>query len=272
MFCLLIIFVPVASLVIGSIQTESSLISDTSRILPREVTLSNFVVLISGDASDARFPRQVQDFPMAFVRSSIVSISTAVITVIFGSLSAYTLSRLAFRWKNTYGIIVLASRMVPIITLVIPLYLLLRNLGWLNTLHGLIVTQTSFLLPLSIWMLRSYFDALPGDLEEAARVDGTTRLGAFARIVVPLSVPGLAATFVIIFLLSWNEFLIPLVVGSSERVWTLPVLLSTFVSDFSLMYTIVNSVAVLSTLPTIMLAVLLKRYVVASLTAGALKG
>jgi len=270
--CLAIILLPISSLVIGSIQTESSLISNTASVFPKEVTLQNFVILIKGDNSDPRYPNQVKAFPAAFGRSTIVAVSTALVTVFFGSLSAYTLARLAFRWKNSYAILVLATRMVPVITLVIPLYLTLRNLKWLNTIHGLIITEVSFLLPLTIWMLRSYFEALPVELEEAARVDGTTRMGAFTRIVIPLSTPGMAATFVITFLLSWNEFLIPIIIGSSERVWTLPMLLSTFVSDYNLQYTIVNSVALLSTLPTIVLALVLKRYVVAGLTAGAVKG
>jgi len=267
-----IIVVPLLSLVFGSIQSERTLISNTRSVFPKEVTLQNFAVLIKGDASDARYPAQVKEFPLAFGRSAVVAISTAVLTMFLGSLSAYTLARLRFWWKNAYSVIVLATRMVPVITLVIPLFLTLRNLGWLNTLRGLIITETSFLLPLTIWMLRSYFEALPVELEEAARVDGTTRLGAFYRIVMPLSAPGLAATFVITFLLSWNEFLIPITVGSSQRVWTLPMLLSTFVSDYNLQYSIVNSVALLATTPTVILAIILQKYIVAGLTAGAVKG
>lgn len=269
---LVIILVPITSLVIGAIQTERSLISSTRSVIPKEVTLQNFLTLIKGDTSDGRFPAQVKEFPAAFGRSAVVAISTAMITVFFGSLSAYSLARLRYRWKNPYSIIVLATRMVPVITLIIPLYLALRSLGWLNTIRGLIVTETSFLLPLTIWMLRSYFESLPVELEEAARVDGTTRLGAFWRIVIPLSAPGLAATFVITFLLSWNEFLIPIIIGSSQKVWTLPMLLSTFISDYNLQYSIVNAVALLATAPTVILALVLQKYVVSGLTAGAVKG
>jgi multiple sugar transport system permease protein len=272
LIALFIILVPFSSLVIGSIQTESSLITNTRSIFPKEVTLQNFMILIKGDTSDRRYPSQVRTFPAAFGRSAIVASATSLITVFFGSLSAYTLARLKFRGKNSFSIIVLATRMVPVIALIIPLYLTLRNFKLLNTLSGIIITEVSFLLPLTIWMLRSYFESLPAELEEAARVDGTTRMGAFARIVIPLSAPGMAATFVITFLLSWNEFLIPIIIGSSERVWTLPMLLSTFISDFNLQYTIVNSVALLSTLPTILLAIILQKYVIAGLTAGAVKG
>jgi multiple sugar transport system permease protein len=272
LIALSIILVPFSSLVIGSIQTESSLITNTRSVIPKEVTLQNFRILIAGDASDRRYPSQVRLFPAAFGRSAIVATSTSLITVFFGSLSAYTLARLRYRWKNSFSVIVLATRMVPVIALVIPLYLMLRNFRLLNTLFGIVITEVSFLLPLTIWMLRSYFEALPAELEEAARVDGTTRMGAFLRIVIPLSAPGMSATFVITFLLSWNEFLIPIIIGSSERVWTLPMLLSTFISDYNLQYTIVNSVALLSTIPTILLALILQKYVIAGLTAGAVKG
>ncbi|MBI5603829.1 MAG: carbohydrate ABC transporter permease, partial [Deltaproteobacteria bacterium] len=161
---------------------------------------------------------------------------------------------------------------VPLIALVIPLFLTLRSLGLLNTFTGLILTQTGFLLPFTIWLLRAYFESLPTDMEEAARIDGCTRLGTFFRIVLPLSAPGLSATFVITFLLTWNELLIPITLGTSEGVQTLPVLLSSFISDFSLQYSIINATAFLALTPTVILALLLQKYLVAGLTAGAVKG
>jgi multiple sugar transport system permease protein len=109
-------------------------------------------------------------------------------------------------------------------------------------------------------------------MEEAARVDGCTRIGTFFRVVLPLSAPGMSATFVITFLLTWNELLIPITLGASKEVQTLPVLLSSFISDFSLQYSIVNATAFLALTPTVILALLLQKYVVAGLTAGAVKG
>ena len=269
---LLIILLPIASLIIGAIQTESSLLSDVRNPLPKEITFQNFKVLITGDVGDTRFPTQVEDFPLAFRNSAIISISTSMLTLVFGAFSAYSLARLKFPAKNAYSFVVLATRMVPVIVLVIPMFLTFRNLHLLNTLTGVIIAETGFLLPFTIWLLRAYFEGLPHELEDAARVDGCTRFRAFLQIVIPLSTPGLAATFVITFLLSWNELLIPITLGSSKAVQTLPVMLSSLFSDYSLQYTIVNATALLTLAPTVVLALVLQRYVVAGLTAGAIKG
>jgi multiple sugar transport system permease protein len=266
------ILLPILSLLAGSLQSEKALLSDVQNPLPKEITLRNFVVLITGDNSSANYPVQVEHFPRAFLNSSIVSVCTAFLTVFLGALSAYTLARLEFRGRNAYSFLVLATRMVPLIALVIPLFITLRSLGLLNTLTGLILTQTGFLLPFTVWLLRAYFESLPMDMEEAARVDGCTRLGTFFRIVLPLSAPGMSATFVITFLLTWNELLIPITLGASKEVQTLPVLLGSFISDFSLQYSIINATAFLALTPTVILALLLQKYVVAGLTAGAVKG
>jgi|MudIll2142460700_1097286.scaffolds.fasta_scaffold185115_2 multiple sugar transport system permease protein len=266
------ILLPIFSLLIGSLQSEQALLSNVENPLPKEITFRNFIVLILGDNSSANYPVQVEHFPRAFLNSTIVSGFTSFLTVFLGALSAYSLARLPFRGRNAYSYIVLATRMVPLIALVIPLFITLRSLGLLNTLTGLILTQTGFLLPFTIWLLRAYFESLPPDMEEAARVDGCSRLGTFFRVVLPLSAPGMSATFVITFLLTWNELLIPITLGSSKEVQTLPVLLGSFISDFSLQYSIVNATAFLALTPTVILALLLQKYVVAGLTAGAVKG
>ncbi|MBP1715259.1 MAG: sugar transporter permease [Deltaproteobacteria bacterium] len=266
------ILLPIGSLLIGSLQSEQALLSNVQSPLPKEITFRNFIVLILGDNSSANYPVQVEHFPRAFLNSTIVSGLTSFLTVFLGALSAYSLARLPFRGRNAYSFIVLATRMVPLIALVIPLFITLRSLGLLNTLTGLILTQTGFLLPFTIWLLRAYFESLPADMEEAARVDGCSRLGTFFRVVLPLSAPGMSATFVITFLLTWNELLIPITLGSSKEVQTLPVLLGSFISDFSLQYSIVNATAFLALTPTVILALLLQKYVVAGLTAGAVKG
>jgi len=271
-FALGFILLPICSLLIGSLQSEQALLTNVQNPLPKEITFRNFIVLITGDNSNANYPVQVEHFPRAFLNSTIVSGFTSLLTVFLGALAAYTLARLPFRGRNAYSFAVLATRMVPLIALVIPLFITLRRIGFLNTFTGLIFTQTGFLLPFTIWLLRAYFESLPTDMEEAARIDGCTRLGTFFRIVLPLSAPGMSATFVITFLLTWNELLIPITLGASKEVQTLPVLLSSFISDFSLQYSIINATAFLALTPTVILALLLQKYVVAGLTAGAVKG
>ncbi|WP_089719646.1 carbohydrate ABC transporter permease [Candidatus Entotheonella palauensis] len=272
MAALLIILLPIASLLIGAFQSEKALLSDVKNPLPKEITLINFIALFGGNVEGIHFPGQVGQFPLAFRNSAIVAISTATLSLIIGSLSAYTVVRLRFFGREAYSFALLATRMVPVIVLVIPLFLTFRGLSILNTLSGLVIAQMGLLLPFVVWIMRAYFETLPEELEAAARVDGCTRLMAFLRIIVPLSAPGMASCFVIIFLLSWNDLLIPIILGSQASVLTLPVLLSSFVSDYSLQYSVVNATAVLAMAPTAILALLLQKYVVAGLTAGAVKG
>ena len=215
---LLILLIPVVSLTIGAIQTEASLFTNVKNPFPEEITFENFIVLITGKTEGLHFPVQVESFPIAFLNSSIVAIGTSFFTIFFGILSAYSLVRLDFKGREFYATAILITRMVPLITLVIPLFLLFRNLKMLNTIHGLILAQTGFLLPFVIWLLKAYFETMPRELEEAARVDGCSRLGALFRVLIPIAVPGIASTFVITFLLTWNELLIPITIASREAV------------------------------------------------------
>jgi multiple sugar transport system permease protein len=162
--------------------------------------------------------------------------------------------------------------MVPIVVLMVPLYVTLRRLELLNSLPGIVVAEVGLLVPYSIWILASYFAALPGELEDAARIDGCSRFGAFLRVVLPLSAPGLAASGVIMFILSWHELLIPLIVASRPEAMTVPVILASLVSDFYVFYTLMMAISLLGLLPTVILVMLLQRYVVRGLTSGALKG
>jgi multiple sugar transport system permease protein len=195
-----------------------------------------------------------------------------VLTLVFGALAAYAVSRLRFRWTRGFMYANLASRMVPIVVLMVPLYVTLRRLELLNSLPGIVVAEVGLLVPYSIWILASYFAALPGELEDAARIDGCSRFGAFLRVVLPLSAPGLAASGVIMFILSWHELLIPLIVSSRPEAMTVPVILASLVSDFYVFYTLMMAISLLGLLPTVVLVMLLQRYVVRGLTSGALKG
>ncbi len=270
---------PLVAVVFGSVQSERALLSDVLNPLPKEVTLSNFQILLAGGPQGDRvfeqasyFPANLKFFPLAFANSVVVATSVTALTLTLGALAAYAVSRLPFRWTHAFMYANLTSRMVPIIVLMVPLYVTLRQLGLLNSLPGIILTEVGLLLPYAVWILTSYFAALPRELEDAARIDGCSRLGAFVRIVLPLSAPGLAACGVITFILSWHELLIPLVVSSRPESMTVPVILAGLVSDFYVFYTLMMAISLLGLLPTVLLVMLLQRYVVRGLTSGALKG
>lgn len=275
---ILFLTMPLVPAIFGSVQRERALLTDVTSPLPKEMTLHNFRVVLSRDAQEkARergmlLPAAMGAFPRSYVNSTIIAVSVTILTLLFGSFAGYAVTRLPFRWTQWFVYGNLASRMVPIIGLMIPLYVTLGRLKLLNTLRGIIITETGFLLPFATWILMSYFAALPRELEDAARIDGCSRMGAFFRIVLPLSGPGLAATSVIMFMISWHELVIPLIVATKPEAMTVPVVLASLTTDYYVFFTLMMAICLLGLLPTVFLALLMQRYVVEGLTAGALKG
>lgn len=262
---------PLCALVLGAFQTEESLLESAMNILPKEWTTINFEVLL-GKESPMYVPPLAQWFPRAFWNSSLVAISVTFLTLAFAALTAYSVARLKFVGSGVYVYVLLATRMVPIVVLLVPLYITLRRLHLLNSVWGVVITEVGFLLPYAVWMLMGYFASLPSELEDAARIDGCTRLGSFVRIVLPLSAPGLAAAAVITFMISWHELVIPLIIAPNQESMTIPVLLANLVTDYRILYTLMNAISLIGLLPTAVLAMLLQRYVVRGLIAGAMKG
>jgi multiple sugar transport system permease protein len=190
----------------------------------------------------------------------------------FGALSAYTVARLKLHWALWLMQANVVARFLPAIVLMIPLYVMVRSLGQLNTLHAVILTETGFILPYSVVILVPFFANIPADLEDAARIDGCTHFQAFWRIILPLSAPGLAACAVIMFIISWHELLIPLILNSRPEFMTLPVIVASLVGDVHVFFNLLMAICLLSLLPTVILVALLQRYVVEGLSAGAVKG
>ena len=273
------ILLPVAAVVTGSIQSEKALQADTRRLLPLEVTLDNFMVILTKGQQKGRIfdqttylPDNIKHFYEAFANSAIVAVSVTVLTLLFGALSAYTIARQRYRWTLFLLQANIVARFVPAVVMMIPLYIVMRSLGQLNTLGGVIAAETGFLLPYAILILAPYFDTIPGELEEAARIDGCTRLGAFVHIVLPLATPALAACGVIMFIVSWHELLIPLILNARPDFMTLPVVIASLVGDVHVFFNLMMAICLLALLPTVVLVLLLQKYIVEGLSAGAVKG
>jgi multiple sugar transport system permease protein len=273
------ILLPLVAVLIASIQSEKSLQADTRRVLPAEVTLDNFTVILTKGQQRGRIfeqatylPENIKSFYAAFLNSTIVAVSVTALTLLFGSLSAYTIARLRFRWTLFLLQANIVARFVPVIVLMIPLYIVMRSMGQLNSLSGVILAETGFLLPYAILILAPYFDSIPSELEEAARIDGCTRLGAFVRIVLPLATPALAACGVIMFIVSWHELLIPLILNARPDFMTLPVVIASLVGDVFVFFNLMMAICLLALAPTVILVALLQRYIVEGLSAGAVKG
>jgi multiple sugar transport system permease protein len=270
---------PLIAVVIGALQSEKSLQAATHALLPPEWTLDNFrVILTAGTQRGAIFeqatylPDNVKKIYYALFNSSVISISVTLLTLVFASLSAYTIARLDLRWVVWLTNLNVFARFVPIIVLMIPLYVTFRQLGLLNSIWGVIVALTGFLLPYGILILAPYFAAVPRELDEAARIDGCTRFGAFLRIVLPLSTPALASYGAIVFIIAWNDLLIPLILNNRAEFMTLPVVIASLVGDVHVFFNLMMAICLLALTPSVLLVLLLRRFVVQGLAVGGVKG
>lgn len=213
-----------------------------------------------------------RDFYVPIRNSLVVAGTTTVFCVALGSLCAYALARLQFRWKAPILGFILAVTMFPQISIVSPLYLLLRELRLINTYPGLVLPYLTFAMPLTVWLLVGFFRQLPAELEEAAIVDGATRWRAFWEIVLPLALPGLATTAILTFVYCWNEFLFALSFTLGPERQTVPVAIALFRGQYQVPWGQILAGAVVATAPVAALVLLFQRRIVQGLTAGAVKG
>lgn len=211
-------------------------------------------------------------FLRAVVNSLLVATATTVLALAIAAPAAFALSVFRFRGQKILLAFALAISMFPPVATVSPLYLAIRALGLRDTLTGLIIPYATFALPLSLWMLTAFFKELPRDLYRAARIDGCSPFQAFARVLLPLSAPGLATTALLVFIFAWNEFLYALTFTSSPEKRTIPVAISLFAGDFKEPWTEIAAASVLVTVPLIVLTLVFQRRIVAGLTAGSVKG
>jgi multiple sugar transport system permease protein len=256
-FCLL----PFYWLVNISLKTGPDL--STSNIFPPHPSLKNYSSIF-----------QNSSFTRALANSAIVSLTTTFIGVIVGSFCAYALARLKIRGKFIILGVVLSITTFPQIAIAAPLFRLWSDIGLYNTIIGLVIPYLTFALPLSIYILVSFFREIPKDLEEAALVDGATHFEAFRKVVVPLAAPGLATTAILTFISAWNEFLLATTLTSSTTARTVPVAISQFTgsSEFEVPLGTQSAASVVISVPLIVLVLLFQKRIVAGLTAGAVKG
>ncbi|WP_090823929.1 carbohydrate ABC transporter permease [Paenibacillus sp. yr247] len=211
-------------------------------------------------------------FTIYLENSLIVATATTLYSIVIGSLCAYAVARLHFKGKNFILMLVLTVSMFPAISILSPLYILLRDFRLLNTFEGLILPYTTHGLPLTIWILASFFKDIPSELEESARIDGTSRLGAFWRIIVPLAAPGVFTTAILVFIGAWNEFLFAFSFMSKDIMRTVPVGIAMFPGEHDLPWGDLSAASVIVTVPLIVMVLIFQRRIISGLTSGAVKG
>jgi len=253
---------PLFWMVISSFKPGSELYISPPTFLPNEWTLKNYRDLF------------VQtNFSVYFLNSLIVAASSTALSLVIGGLGAYSLSRFNFFGIGSFARVALLCYMLPEVLIVLPLYIYVIQLGLADTLVALIIANTAFTLPLALWFMRSYYNAIPMSLEESAMVDGCTRLGAMWRVTLPLAVPGLVSVGVFSFNHAWNEFLFALVFTSSESKKVLPLGLATWIGQDNIYsWGMLLAGAVLITLPVMAFYLLVQRKLVVGLSEGGAKG
>ncbi|MFC7197948.1 carbohydrate ABC transporter permease [Halospeciosus flavus] len=204
------------------------------------------------------------------MNSAIVSVSSAVIAVSLGTLGGYGLSRIEMSGKKHLAFWIISTRMAPIAVVIVPLFFIYNFLGLLNTYLGLIIAYTTFNLPFAIWLMRSFFDEIPEELEEAAQIDGATRWQAFYKVALPLVLPGMGATAIISIVFAWNDFLFALIFTNSET-QTIPVAAAQLVTQTGTLWGQVMAIGVVILLPMVLFGMIVKNYLVSGLTMGAMK-
>jgi len=266
---LLFIFLPILWLFSASLSNQVELFTIPPHWIPVHPTLQNYAdILFPGQAASS-VPRT---FAVALFNSMKIASIVTFICLLVGSLSAYALVRVPFKHSRAIQIGILATRMIPEVSLVIPLFIIASSLQLINKPIVLIIAYMSFALPFAIWMMAAFFQSVPIELEDAARIDGCSRLGIIFRIVLPISVPGMVSTAMFVFLLAWDEFFYALIFTSTLAAKTAPVAIAEFVGRYAVNITGMMAGGILAALPPVLLALVFQRYIVSGLTAGAVKG
>ncbi|GGG19194.1 carbohydrate ABC transporter permease [Paenibacillus abyssi] len=275
LFIILETILPFAWLFISSITRNEELIMTPKRWIPEQPTWDRYNSILFGKEISFRgasLTGPAKMFQKSLVNSLLIAGSVTALSLFFGTLAAYAYARLRFRFKNALLMLAIGVQMLPPIAIIIPLYLLLRDLQMSNAFINLILIYCSITVTYVIWIMAGFFTTLPRELEESARIDGCSRLGALFRVLLPISLPGLVATGILSFLTIWNEFLLALVFVNDGTAKTISLAIGEFSTQFSVDYGMMSAGGVIISIPPILLALLFQKYIVAGLTNGAVKG
>jgi ABC-type glycerol-3-phosphate transport system permease component len=248
-------------IVITALKTQPEIAAGTTSLLPGHVTWSNFATILTQHV-----------FVRSLLNSVIVALSTTIITVVIASLAGYALSRTRIRGKRLIQAFLLIAGFFPVIAMVGPMFITYRRIGLLDNLGGLVIAYFIYTLPLATWFLTSFFSQIPRELEEAAIVDGATRLQALRRVIVPVAVPGIFTVAILGFIFCWNDFLIALSFITSPSNYMAPLaIVNLGQSQYQTFYNLIDAAVVVITLPIALIVLLAQRRIISGLTAGSFR-
>jgi multiple sugar transport system permease protein len=257
----LFIIIPLYWMISSAFKTPANVGASPPQYFPHPLSVKNF---------DSAFSQN--NFGHYIVNSVIVAVSATALVLVFGTLAGYAMGRLPMRGKLTVLMLLLMISVFPEIAVVVPLYALLRDFGWLNSYQALIIPYTAFFMPFAIWILRNYFMGIPREMEESARIDGANPLRTIWSIILPQAWPGLFTAGIFTFTACWTEFLMALSFNVTDNYRTIPVGIALFGSQFTVPYGTLFAASVVAVVPIAALVFIFRRSVVSGLTAGAVKG
>ena len=255
------IALPLIWMFISSLKPAAELFTSPPQILPTTFTTQWYQTVFTGSGA-----------AMFFWNSFVVGAISTLLCLTMGIFASYAITRFDFPGKRIFLAAALVTYMFPAIVLFVPIYLTLNALGLIDTRLGLVVCHTILSFPFAVWMLKSFFETIPKEIDEAAWVDGSSYLSTFIRIVLPLSLPGIFSVGIFVFVLSWNEYLFASIVMSSADMKTIPVGISEFVTSFDVRWGEIMALGTLATIPVIVLFMMVQRFFLRGVLAGAVKG
>lgn len=256
----IIILTPVVWMINAALRPIKFVLTYPPQLDPSQLTFKYMAALIENER-----------YRGYFFNSAVLALSTLVITILLGLLAAYGFSRFKMGGGRAMLLGIMALLMLPTVTLIVPYFRLAHLVGLYDTLLGLVIVNTAFILPISIWLLKGYMDAIPIDLEEAAMIDGCTRLQAMAKILVPLAVPGIISTGTFAFIFAWNEFLLAVTLTDTPSSQPLTIGLAAFFGQFVRDWNGIMALSTVTSIPLMIIFVLFQRWVVQGMTSGAVK-
>jgi multiple sugar transport system permease protein len=257
----LFITLPLYWMIASAFKTPANVGASPPQYFPHPLSVQNFTVAFSQNT-----------FGRYIINSVIVAVVATALVLVLGTLAGYAMGRLPMRGRFTVLVILLMISVFPAIAVVVPLYTLLRDIGWLNSYQALIIPYTAFYLPFAIWILRNYFMAIPHEMEESARIDGANPLRTIWSVILPQAWPGLFTAGIFTFTACWTEFLMALSFNTVNDYRTIPVGVALFGSQFTIPYGTLFAASVVAVVPIAVLVLIFRRSVVSGLTAGAVKG
>ena len=263
----IVVLGPVVWMFLTSVMRPVDLTAKPLQLIPKTVTFERFRQIISSQTTSD--PAYV--FRIALKNSFIIAAAVTLLSLVVGTLAAYAFAQVRFRGKNTLMLLILFTYMLPPVAMIIPLYRIFNQLGWLDKRWALVILYLSFIVPFIIWVMQDFFGSISKSFEEAAQVDGATRLQTLVYIFLPIARPGAVATGILAFLMSWDEFFYSLIFTSSLASKTMPVAIAEFNGKFTIDYGMISVAGIFGSLIPVLITVIFQKYIVLGMTSGGVK-